>query len=73
LTDEEKAQPAHWVRRGRDLTENGVISWRLSDLRKRLFEQMFVILDERSVGRICGFRRSQPSIPTDASHGGGIV
>jgi len=52
LSDEEKAQLAKWLRQGPDLAEDGVVRWRLSDLRKRLFERMFVMLDERSVGRI---------------------
>jgi transposase len=52
LTDAEKTQLADWVRRGPDIEEDGVVRWRLSDLRKRLFERMFVMLDERSVGRI---------------------
>ena len=52
LTDEEKAQLANWLRQGPDLGEDGVVRWRLSDLRQRLFERMFVMLDKRSVGRI---------------------
>jgi transposase len=59
LTEEDKAQLANWVRHGPDLAEDGVVRWRLSDLRQRLFELMFVMRDERSVGRIVtalGFR-----------------
>ena len=52
LSDEEKMQLANWLRQGPDLAEDGVVRWRLSDLRKRLFERMFVVLNERSVGRI---------------------
>lgn len=52
LTTDEKMQMANWVRQGPDLAEDGVVRWRLSDLRRRLFERMFVMLDERSVGRI---------------------
>jgi transposase len=52
LSDEEKAQLANWLRQGPDLAEDGVVRWRLSDLRQRLFERMFVMLDKRSVGRI---------------------
>lgn len=52
LTAEEKSQRANGVRRGPDLTEDGVLRWRLSDLRQRLFARMFVMLDERRVGRI---------------------
>ena len=52
LTGEEKAHLANWSRQGPDLAEDGVVRWRLSDLRKRLFERMFVMLNERSVRRI---------------------
>jgi transposase len=59
LTDEEKTQLVNGLRRGPDFAEDGVIRWRLSDLRKRLFARMVVMLDERSVGRLVaalGFR-----------------
>ncbi len=48
----EKMQLADWVRQGPELAEDGVVRRRLSDLRRRLFERMFVTLDERSAGRI---------------------
>ena len=52
LTNEERAALANWVRQGPDLKEDGVVRWRLADLRARLFDRMFVTLAERSVGRI---------------------
>jgi transposase len=39
LTEEEKAQLASWVRQGPDLAEDGLVRWRLSDLRQRLFDR----------------------------------
>ena len=52
LTNEERVELAKWIRQGPDLKEDGVVRWRLSDLRNRLFDRMFVTLNERSVGRI---------------------
>jgi transposase len=52
LSDEEKAQLACWVRQGPDLAEDGVVRWRLCDLRERILARFFVVMDERSVGRI---------------------
>jgi transposase len=52
LSEEQKAQLVKWLRQGPGLGQDGVVRWRLSDLRKCLFERMFVMLDERSVGRI---------------------
>jgi transposase len=52
LSDEEKAQLACWVRQGPDLAEDGVVRWRLCDLRDRILARFFVLMDERSVGRI---------------------
>lgn len=52
LNAEEKAQLACWVRQGPSLEEDGVVRWRLSDLRRRILDRFFVILDERSVGRM---------------------
>jgi hypothetical protein len=40
------------VREGPDVVQDGVVRWRLADLRRCLFERMFVMLDERSLGRI---------------------
>ena len=52
LSDAEKAQVAHWARQGPDLAEDGVVRWRLCDLRDRILARFFVPMDERSVGRI---------------------
>jgi transposase len=52
LSVEEKAQLAAWVRQGPDLAEDGVVRWRLRDLCERLLARFFVVMDERSVGRI---------------------
>jgi len=52
LNPEEKEQLAAWVRQGPSLEEDGLVRWRLSDLRRRILERFFVILDERSVGRM---------------------
>ena len=52
LTIEEKTQLAAWVRQGPDSTEDGVVRWRLRDLRDRILARFFVPMDERSVGRI---------------------
>ena len=43
---------ANWVREGPDLAEDGVVRWRLRDLRDRILARFFVVRDERSVGRI---------------------
>lgn len=48
----EKERLAEWVRRGPNLEEDGVVRWRLSDLKRRVLDRFFVILDERSIGRI---------------------
>jgi transposase len=52
LSIEEKAVLAGWVQQGPDLAEDGVVRWRLCDLRERLLARFFVVMDERSVGRI---------------------
>ncbi len=52
LSDAEKAQVAHWARQGPDIAEDGVVRWRLRDLRDRILARFFVPLDERSVGRM---------------------
>ena len=52
LSVEEKAVLAGWVRQGPDLAEDGVVRWRLCDLRDRILARFFVVMDERSVGRI---------------------
>jgi transposase len=52
LTVEEKTQLAAWVRQGPNVAEDGVVRWRLRDLRDRILARFFVPMDERSVGRI---------------------
>jgi transposase len=52
LSAEEKVQLAQWVRQGPDVAEDGVVRWRLRDLRERIVARFFVVMDERSVGRI---------------------
>jgi transposase len=52
LSLEEKAVLAKWVQQGPDLAEDGGVRWRLCDLRDRILARFFVVMDERSVGRI---------------------
>lgn len=52
LSTEEKAVLTEWVQQGPDLAEDGVVRWRLCDLRDRILARFFVVMDERSVGRI---------------------
>jgi transposase len=52
LSVEEKAVLADWVQQGPDLAEDGVVRWRLRDLRERLLARFFVVMGERRVGRI---------------------
>jgi len=52
LSIEEKAVLAQWVQQGPNLAEDGVVRWRLRDLRDRILARFFVVMDERSVGRI---------------------
>jgi transposase len=47
----EKEQLAKWVRQGPD-PQDGLVRWRLSDLRRRLMDRCFVSIDERSISRI---------------------
>src|ERR1700733_4789860 len=51
LSVEEKAQFAAWVRQGSDIAEDGVVRWRLRDLRDQILARFFVPMHERSVGR----------------------
>ena len=75
LNPEEKEQLAAWVRQGPSLEEDGLVRWRLSDLRRRILERFFVILDERSVGRVLkamrfrhiSVRPRNPKADTEAS------
>ena len=48
----EKAVLAGWVQQGPDLAEEGVVRGRLCDLRERILARFFVVMDERSVGRM---------------------
>lgn len=52
LTEAEQEQLALWVRRGPDPEEDGIVRWRLSDLRQLILGRFFVVLDERSISRI---------------------
>jgi transposase len=52
LSVAEKAVLTGWVHQGPDLAEDGVVRWRLCDLRDRILARFFVVMDERSVGRI---------------------
>ena len=52
LSVEEKAVLADWVQQGPDLAEDGVVRWRLCDLRERILARFFVVMDERSVWRM---------------------
>jgi transposase len=52
LSVEEKGVLTEWVQQGPDLAEDGVVRWRLGDLRERILARFFVVMDERSVGRI---------------------
>jgi transposase len=51
LTEAEMAQLAAWVRQGPD-PEDGLVRWRLADLRQQIMARFFVSLDERSISRI---------------------
>ncbi|WP_428483117.1 IS630 family transposase [Rhodopila sp.] len=52
LSVEETAQLAIWVGKKPTVAEDGVVRWRLCDLRERILARFFVLMDERSVGRI---------------------
>jgi transposase len=52
LSIEEKTQLAAWVRQGPYIAEDGVVRWRLCDLRDQILARFFVPMHERSVGRI---------------------
>jgi transposase len=52
LSIEEKTQLAAWVRQGPDIAEDGVVRWRLRDLRDQILARFFVPMHERSLGRI---------------------
>jgi transposase len=52
LSVEEKTQLAAWVRQAPEIAEDGVVRWRLRDLRDQIMARFFVPMHERSVGRI---------------------
>ena len=52
LSVQEKAVLTEWVQQGPNLAEDGVVRWRLRDLRERILACFFVVMDERSVGWI---------------------
>jgi transposase len=52
LSVEEKMQVVAWVRQGPDIVEDGVVRWRLCDLRDRILARFFVVMTERHVGRM---------------------
>jgi transposase len=49
---QEKQEVARWVRQGPDPKQDGVVRWRLTDLKRRILDRFFVVLDERSVSRL---------------------
>jgi len=60
LTAMQEAAIAGWVRSGPDPATEGVVRWRLIDLRKKIVQVFAVDLHERSVGKLMrrlGFRR----------------
>jgi transposase len=60
LSGEQQAELARWVRNGPDAERDGVVRWRLIDLRERIAREFDVELHERSVGKVVrrlGFRR----------------
>jgi len=60
LTAAQQATVAEWVRAGPDRATDGVVRWRVIDLRHRIAREFDVELHERSVGKLLrrlGFRR----------------
>lgn len=60
LSAAQAAAVTEWVRRGPDPERDGVVRWRLIDLRERIIHEFDVHLHERSVGKVVrrlGFRR----------------
>jgi len=60
LTVEQQATVAEWVRTGPDQRIDGVVRWRVIDLRQEIAREFNVELHERSVGKLLrrlGFRR----------------
>ena len=52
LTEEQEAALAEWVRRGPVLETDGVVRWRVVDLRQKIAREFDVELHERSVGKL---------------------
>lgn len=52
LTEAQSAVVARWVRAGPDLATDGVIRWRVVDLRQKIVREFGVELHERSVGKL---------------------
>ncbi len=52
LTAAQEATLAEWVRTGPDLEIDGVVRWRVIDLRQRIAREFKVELHERSVGKL---------------------
>lgn len=52
LTEEQEAALAEWVRRGPVLETDGVVRWRVVDLRQKIAREFNVELHERSVGKL---------------------
>ena len=60
LSAEQEAEIARWVRCGPDPAPDGIVRWRLIDLRERIAREFDVHFHERSVGKLMrrlGFRR----------------
>lgn len=60
LSAEQEAEFEAWVRAGPDPETDGIVRWRLIDLRERISRTFAVDLHERSVGKLArrtGFRR----------------
>ncbi len=52
LTGMQEATLAEWVRAGPDLDTDGVVRWRVIDLRQKIAREFNVELHERSVGKL---------------------
>ncbi len=52
LTEAQAAMAAQWVRAGPVLATDGVVRWRVVDLRQRIAREFGVELHERSVGKL---------------------
>jgi transposase len=52
LTEDQQKELADWVRKGPDVTQDGVVRWRRSDLARKITDVFGVTLAERTVGKI---------------------